>query len=111
MLEALSNGFRSLKERVQGKRTLTESNIDEALRDLRVSLLEADVDFKVARGFLREVKKKALGEVVQVTTGKGEEKQSVSPGDRFIYICQQELEALMGPEDPTSTLSTGSPRS
>ena len=101
MLEALSSGFRSLKERVQGKRTLTESNIDEALRELRVSLLEADVDFKVARGFLRAVKKKALGEVVQVTTGKGEEKQTVSPGDQFIYICQQELEALMGPEDPT----------
>ncbi|MEE2645507.1 MAG: signal recognition particle protein [Myxococcota bacterium] len=100
MLEAVSKGFRSLKERVQGKRTLTEGNIDEALKELRVSLLEADVDFKVVRKFIREVKGKALGEVVQVKTGTGDNKQEVSPGDRFLYICQQELEALMGPEDP-----------
>ena len=43
MLEALSSGFRAVKERIQGKRTLTEENIDDALRDLRISLLEAGV--------------------------------------------------------------------
>ena len=67
MLEALSSGFRAVKERIQGKRTLTEENIDDALRDLRISLLEADVNIRVVRGFIKAVKAKALGEVVHTT--------------------------------------------
>ncbi|MBM4292007.1 MAG: signal recognition particle protein [Deltaproteobacteria bacterium] len=105
MLEALSSGFKSVKERIQGKRTLTEENIEEALGELRRSLLEADVNFTVVRQFIKSVKEKALGEVVQVTAKRGDEKLKVSPGDHFIHICQQELEALMGPADPTLDLS------
>ena len=52
MLETISKGFRSVKHRFQGKRELSEENIDEALREMRVSLLEADVDFKVVRHFI-----------------------------------------------------------
>ena len=104
MLEALSSGFRSVKERIQGKRTLTEENVDEALRDLRISLLEADVNIRVVRRFLKAVKEKSLGEVVKVTAKTGKDKQKVTPGDHFIHICQQELEALMGPADPSLSL-------
>jgi signal recognition particle subunit SRP54 len=100
MLEALSSGFRSVKERIQGKRTLTEENIDEALRDLRISLLEADVNIRVVRRFLKAVKEQALGEVVKISAKSGDDKLKVKPGDHFIHICQQELEALMGPADP-----------
>lgn len=103
MLEAVSKGFRSVKNRFQGKRTLTESNIEDALRDIRVSLLEADVDFKVVRGFIGRVKEKALGEVVRIKTGK----MKVKPGDHFIKICQDELEALMGPVDTSITFGAG----
>ncbi|MEE2757047.1 MAG: signal recognition particle protein [Myxococcota bacterium] len=105
MFETISKGFRSVKNRFQGKREITEENIDEALREIRVSLLEADVDFKVVRQFIGEVKSKALGQVVQVVAKKS--KQSVSAGDYFIKICQDELEALMGPVDTSLTFSTG----
>ena len=97
MLETISKGFRSVKHRFQGKRELSEENIEEALREIRVSLLEADVDFKVVRSFIGAVKDKAIGEVVQIVTKSGT--QRVSAGDHFIKICQDELEALMGPVD------------
>jgi signal recognition particle subunit SRP54 len=104
MLEALSSGFRAVKERIQGKRTLTEENIDDALRDLRISLLEADVNIKVVRTFIKAVKAQALGEVVQLSAKSQDQKLKVTPGDHFIHICQQELEALMGPADPSLVL-------
>ncbi len=107
MLDALTKGFRSVKERIQGKRTLSEENIDEALRDLRVSLLEADVDFNVMRTFIKKVKDRAIGEIVQVTVKQGDKKVSVSPGDHFIFICQKELEDLMGPVDTSFEFSKG----
>ena len=103
MLETLSNGFKAVKNRIQGKRTLTEENINDALRELRISLLEADVNLRVVRSFIKAVKEKALGEVVQVST-QGKDKLKATPGDHFIYICQQELEALMGPEDSSLDL-------
>lgn len=107
MLETISKGFRTVKHRFQGKRELTEENINDALRDIRISLLEADVDFKVVRSFIGKVKDKALGEVVQLVAGRGDGKQQVSPGDHFIKICQDELEALMGPVDTSLDFSAG----
>jgi signal recognition particle subunit SRP54 len=107
MLETISKGFRSVKHRFQGKRELTE-NIDEALRDIRVSLLEADVDFKVVRQFVAAVKEKAVGEVVRIEakTGTGE-KIKVNPGDHFIKICHEELQGLMGPVDTSLKFGAG----
>jgi signal recognition particle subunit SRP54 len=99
MLETISKGFRSVKHRFQGKRELTEANIEEALREIRVSLLEADVDFTVVRGFIGRVKEKALGEVVKVVAKTTGRRIEVGPGDHFVKICQDELEALMGPVD------------
>ena len=103
MLETISKGFRSVKHRFQGKRELTPDVIDEALREIRVSLLEADVDFKVVRSFIASVKEKATGEVVQVVAKKGSDTVRVNAGDQFIKICQDELEGLMGPVDTSLT--------
>jgi len=106
MLDAVTKGFRAAKHKLTGKAELTEANIDDALRDIRVALLEADVEFNVAKRFLARVKEKALGEVVttSVTDKKGKKLQ-VAPGDHFIKICHDELEALMGPVDTSLALA------
>ena len=84
---------------LSSKRSLTESDIDQAIRDIRLSLLEADVEFGVVKSFLASVKEKALGEIVQLEAGQKNKRKSVRPGDHFTYICLKELEALMGPQD------------
>src|SRR5947208_11681712 len=106
MLDAVTRGFKAAKHKLTGKAELTEANIDDALRDIRVALLEADVEFNVAKRFLARVKEKALGEVVTtaVTDKKGKKLQ-VAPGDHFIKICHDELEALMGPVDASLALA------
>ena len=68
MLDAVTKGFRAAKHKLTGKAELTEANIDDALRDIRVALLEADVEFNVAKRFLARVKEKALGEVVTLSS-------------------------------------------
>lgn len=93
MLETLSKGFRSARNFLNGQALLTESNIDSALKDVRTSLLEADVDVDIAERFLARVKEKSLGK--EITTSF--QKQKISPAQHFIKICQDELEALMGP--------------
>src|SRR5215813_14144714 len=103
MLDAVTKGFRAAKHKLTGKAELTEANIDDALRDIRVALLEADVEFNVAKRFLARVKEKALGEVI--TTTVTDKKLQVAPGDHFIKICHDELEALMGPVDTSLVLT------
>ncbi|MBU8900899.1 signal recognition particle protein [Corallococcus sp. M34] len=100
MLETVTKGFRAAKNRLAGKSELTPELIDESLRDIRVSLLEADVAFDVVKKFVARVREKAVGEVVQTTvTDASGQKRRVSAMDHFIKICHDELEALMGPVD------------
>ncbi len=66
MFETLSKGFRSARDLLQGETELSDTNIETALREVRLSLLEADVEFKVTKGFLARVKEKALGETVKL---------------------------------------------
>src|SRR3989442_3008200 len=106
MLDAVTKGFRAAKHKLTGKAELTEANIDDALRDIRVALLEADVEFNVAKRFLARVKEKALGEVVATAaTDKKGRRVQASPGDHFIKICHDELENLMGPVDTSLQLA------
>ena len=101
MLETVSRGFKAARNRLAGRKEITEEGIAEAVRDIRVALLEADVDFTVAKTFVNRVKEKALGEVVKTSAkAKGGNKVQVSPSDHFIKICHDELEALMGPVEP-----------
>ncbi|MCP4919155.1 MAG: signal recognition particle protein [Proteobacteria bacterium] len=105
MLETLSKGFRAARLKLQGKAELTEDNIADALRDVRVSLLEADVELGVVKSFLGRVKERALGEVVHTKVKrKSPMGVTLAPGDWFVKICHDELQALMGPVDTTLKL-------
>lgn len=104
MLEILTRGFRDARQYLQGMRTLTEENLGEALKMIRVSLLEADVEFQVTRSFLDRVKEEALGEIVQTSVKHKDRKLKVAPGDHFIKLCHDELVRLMGPADTTLSL-------
>ena len=106
MFETISKGFRAARERLTGRGELTEDVIDAALKDVRMSLLEADVEFRVVKKFLQAVKDKALGEEVQLVAKQGEKKVRVRPEDHFVRICHEELVELMGPVD--TTLATAS---
>ncbi len=107
MLETLSKGFRLAREKLTGQAELSEENIEAALRDVRMSLLEADVALPVVRSFLQRVKDKSVGQIVKLrakaevpSDGKSGEKSlksmEVTPDWHFIKICQEELTALMG---------------
>jgi signal recognition particle subunit SRP54 len=104
MLETVTKGFRAAKNRLAGKTEITAEMVDESLRDIRVSLLEADVAFDVVKKFVSRVREKAIGEVVQTSvTDQAGKKRSIAPGDFFVKICHDELEALMGPVDTSLT--------
>jgi signal recognition particle subunit SRP54 len=79
----LQNAFRNLR----GLGKISESNVSEALREVRLALLEADVNFKVARDFIERVKEKSLGQEVI---------QSIQPGQQIIKIIHDELVDLLG---------------
>ena len=104
MLETVTKGFKAARDKLKGRTEITEDVVDDALRDIRVSLLEADVAFDVVKRFVARVREKAVGEVVEtkVETKKG--LLRVTPQDHFIKICHDELEALMGPVDTSLKL-------
>ena len=102
MFETLSRGFEAARDRLRGVQTLSEVNVDEALRDVRTALLEADVDLAVTRDFLAKVKERALGEKVETKARDAAGRLlRVTPGQHFVKVCQDELTALMGPVDPS----------
>ena len=96
MLDVLSDGFREAKLKFKGKTTLSESVIQDAIEEIRKSLLEADVEYGVTKTFLDRVKEEALGKEVSLKAGKGSQKLKVTPGDHFVQICKEELEKLEG---------------
>lgn len=98
MFDALTNGFKQAKNRLAGLTELNAQNIDTALREVRLSLLEADVELGVVKAFLARVKEKALGEVVQVRTKAADgSTMKVSASDQFVKICHDELIDFMSP--------------
>jgi signal recognition particle subunit SRP54 len=99
MFETLTKGFRKAKDRFKGLAEIDEKVVDTALRDIRLSLLEADVDLGLTKAFLGRVREKAIGEVVQTAAKAKGKKTKISPTDAFIKICQDELTAMMGPVD------------
>jgi signal recognition particle subunit SRP54 len=101
MLETLTRGFAAARERLAGVRQLSDENVEQALRDVRASLLEADVDLGVVRDFLDRVRQRTLGARVEtrVRDASGRELR-VSPGQHFVKACEDELASLMGPVDP-----------
>ena len=108
MFETLTQGFTAARERLSGVRELTDENTDEALRDVRISLLEADVDLEVVKGFLTRVKQRVLGEKVgtRVRDASGRLIRA-TPGQHFVKACEEELTELMGPVDPSLAKGRG----
>src|SRR3954468_22901207 len=97
MFETLTKGFRSAKQRFQGVAELDEATVDEALKDVRTALLEADVGFEVVQDFVQRVKEKSTGVIVKVKASSKEKVRRVSPEDHFVKLCHDELVDLMGP--------------
>lgn len=89
MFETLSDRLEKVVKNIKGHGKITEENIDPMLREVRLALLEADVNYQVVREFTSKVKEKALGEEV---------KKSLSPGEMFVGIIRDELEELLGEE-------------
>ncbi|MCX7978178.1 MAG: signal recognition particle protein [Bdellovibrionaceae bacterium] len=87
MFEALSEKITSSIKKIRGQNRITESNIEETLKEIRLSLLEADVNFKVVKSFIDRVKNKAMGRDVL---------ESLNPGQQFVGIVHDELVATLG---------------
>ncbi len=87
MFEKLQERLESTFKKLRGYGKLSETNIKDTLREVRIALLEADVNYKVAKDFLEKVKEKAMGEDVV---------RSITPGQQFIKIVYDELCALLG---------------
>ncbi|MBT3394262.1 MAG: signal recognition particle protein [Waddliaceae bacterium] len=92
MFGAVTEKFGSVFAAIAGKNKLSEDNITDAVRQVRLALLEADVNYSVTKNFIKRVKEKALGDAVM---------KSVKPGEQFIKVVHDELVALMGGEEPT----------
>src|SRR5213594_3032112 len=87
MFSQLSDKLQDVFKELRGHGTISESNVDTALRHVRLALLEADVDFQVAKKFIARVKEKALGEAVL---------RSITPGQQIVKIFHDELSGLLG---------------
>src|SRR6185436_6559381 len=95
MFDTLTKGFRQARNRLAGLTELSEGNIDPALREVRLSLLEADVEIGVVKAFLARVKQKAIGQTLESRIKHQGETHQVSASDLFIKICSDELEEMM----------------
>lgn len=96
MFETLSDRLQSAIKNIKGYGKITEDNIDSMMREVRLALLEADVNYKVVKEFTNNVRQQALGEKV---------KKSLSPGEMFVGIIKDELVKLLGNEDSSICLN------
>lgn len=106
MFETLSERLENAVKKIKGYGKITEDNIKDIMRDIRLALLEADVNYKIVLEFTEKVKEKALGEEVR---------KSLKPGDLFVKILKDELVSLLGDnasslvvnENPTIVMMVG----
>lgn len=102
MFDNLSDRLNAVFKKLKGHGKLTEKNIEEGLKEVRMALLEADVHYKVAKKFVADIKKRALGQEVM---------ESLTPGQQVIKIVNQELTELMGGRLEELNLSGSHPAS
>ena len=100
MFERLSDKLDAAFKKLKGRGKLTEKNIEEGLKEIRMALLEADVHYRVAKGFMAHVKERALGQEVLT---------SLTPGQQVVKIVNEELTELMGSKQEELNLSGPSP--
>ncbi len=99
MLGTLTQKFQNLFSSLSGKKVLTEDNVSDAVRQVRLALLDADVNYGVVSSFVKRVKAKAVGDSVT---------RSVTPDQQFIKVVHEELVSLMG-QDESGLILKGSP--
>src|SRR5205085_7664701 len=95
MFSLLADKLQDVFKDLRGHGKITETNITDAMRAVRMALLEADVEFSVAKGFIARVKDKALGEEVL---------RGVHPGQQIVKIFHDELTALLGGDNEALNL-------
>ncbi len=100
MFEGISEKLGSTLKKIGGYGKLSEKNIEDTLREVRLSLLEADVNFRVVRQFIGIVKERALGREVE---------KSLNPGQQFIKIVNEELTGILGSENEPLNLNVSPP--
>ena len=89
MFNSLSERLDSIFRNLKGSGYLTEQNIKDSMREIRLALLEADVNFKIVKNFIAEVEKRAIGAEVM---------KSLTPGQQIVKIVHEQLIALMDTE-------------
>ncbi|MCC5950870.1 MAG: signal recognition particle protein [Acidimicrobiia bacterium] len=89
MFESLSDRFEGIFTRLKGKGRLSDDDVDEVLREIRIALLEADVNFKVVKGFVSRVRERAVGEELS---------KALNPAQQVVKIVNEELTATLGGE-------------
>ena len=100
MLEQLSEKFEQILKKLRGTGVLTEQNIAEALKEVRLALLEADVNFTIVKSFIERVREKAIGQEVL---------QSLTPGHQVVKVVWDELRSMMGNDRAGLALSSSPP--
>ena len=90
MFDTLSEKLQRIFKNLKGEGRITEQHLDETLKEIRIALLEADVNFKVVKQFTEAVKQKSLGQEVM---------QSLSPGQQIVKIVHAELIEILGGEN------------
>ncbi len=100
VFENLSGKLQETLKKLRGQGKLTEKNIDESLREVRLALLEADVSFKVVKDFIARIKERAIGQEVL---------SSLTPGQQVVKIVYEELTELMGGQESPLTVASQPP--
>jgi len=100
MFETLSEKFSTSLRKIRGQGRLKEENIGQTLNEVKMALLEADVNYRVVKAFLRSVKDRSVGEEVQ---------GSLTPGQQFIKIVNEELTEMMGGKNSSLSLAENKP--
>ena len=102
MFESLSERLGSVFDRLTKQGALSEADVDTALREVRVALLEADVSLDVARNFVKAVKTRAIGQAVT---------KSITPGQQVVKIVHDELVRVLAGDDEPEALKIDNPPS
>ena len=100
MFEMLTERLNGVFKQLRSRGRLNESNIDDAMREVRRALLEADVNYKVARSFIARVKERAIGREVL---------KSITPGQQVVKVVHDELISLMGNQNAALQFSESPP--
>jgi signal recognition particle subunit SRP54 len=106
MLESLSKTFKDARLKLQGKKEISEEDIKAISRDVRRSLIGADVELGVARTFVKIVQERIVGSIVHTKVKDKSGKLHADPAQHFIRICHEELVNLMGPVDTSINYQT-----